>query len=46
VANDFFSYMDGIYENTNCYAGAPYTVSHAVLIIGFGNENGQDYWLI
>ena len=42
VAPDFFSYMDGIYSNNDCSSGS----SHAVLIIGFGTDNGKDYWLI
>ena len=42
--NDFFSYRDGIYT-------APATCSrtgslHALLIIGFGNEGGIDFWIV
>ncbi len=46
VANDFFSYSDGIYTNpapSTCISGG---VKHALLVIGFGTEGGVDYWLV
>jgi C1A family cysteine protease len=48
VAPDFFSYMDGVYSapSTGCNPGTARTVSHALLIIGYGTDNGQDYWLV
>ena len=32
----------GIYRNIQC----PKTTNHAVLIVGYGTEKGQDYWLV
>jgi hypothetical protein len=46
VAPDFFSYQDGVYGNTRCTAGSANTMNHALLIIGFGSDNGADYWLV
>ena len=44
VRKDFLYYSDGVYEtNTNCPAEFGMT---ALLIIGFGSENGLDYWLV
>lgn len=37
----FKHYKDGIYYNDNCKR-----VDHAVLLVGYGTENGVDYWLI
>lgn len=46
--NDFDAfrfYKAGIYENTNeCSRSA--SPNHAVLLVGYGTQNGQDYWLI
>lgn len=33
----------GIYEESNCN---PNNLSHAVLLVGYGSEGGQDYWII
>ncbi len=40
VYEDFLTYKSGIYKYTdgNALGG------HAVKIIGYGNENGTDYW--
>lgn len=40
--SSFFSYKDGVYDEPNCVS---YSL-HAVLIVGFGTENGKDYWLV
>ena len=32
----------GIYSYIQC----PKTPNHAVLIVGYGTEKGQDYWLV
>lgn len=45
VLPDFFSYRDGIYAASGACIGAT-GVSHALLIVGFGTENGVDYWLV
>merc|ERR1711872_229618 len=48
VAIDAFSskftyYTTGVYYNENC---SPYLLDHAVLAVGYGTENGEDYWLV
>lgn len=39
----FLFYSSGIYEEPNCN---PNNLSHAVLLVGYGSEQGQDYWII
>uniref|UniRef100_A0A668ACS4 Cathepsin 12 n=1 Tax=Myripristis murdjan TaxID=586833 RepID=A0A668ACS4_9TELE len=39
----FLFYSSGIYEEPNCN---PNNLSHAVLLVGYGSEEGQDYWII
>lgn len=42
VYADFYSYTDGVYHHvTGANEGG-----HAIKIIGWGTENGVDYWLI
>ncbi|XP_071751754.1 digestive cysteine proteinase 2 isoform X2 [Centroberyx gerrardi] len=41
--SSFLFYSSGIYEESNCN---PNNLSHAVLLVGFGSEGGQDYWII
>ena len=43
VGDDFFAYHDGIYDG-KCkeYVGS----SHAVAVVGYGKENGKDFWLV
>ena len=35
--------ISGVYDEPNC---SPYRVDHAVLVVGYGTENGKDYWLV
>lgn len=35
--------MQGIYDGRNCTS--PYGINHFVLIVGYGSENGVDYWI-
>lgn len=35
-------YKGGVLDIPNCPRGA----NHAVLLVGYGNENGKDYWLL
>ncbi|XP_064455230.1 procathepsin L-like isoform X3 [Ornithodoros turicata] len=39
----FSAYRDGVYDNPNC--GDTY-LNHAVVVVGYGTENGTDYWII
>lgn len=33
----------GIYDEPRC---DPNNLSHAVVLVGYGSEDGQDYWII
>ncbi|XP_069555050.1 digestive cysteine proteinase 2 [Brachyistius frenatus] len=41
--SSFLFYSSGIYEESNCN---PNNLSHAVLLVGYGSEGEQDYWII
>ncbi|KAF3319721.1 low-temperature-induced cysteine proteinase-like protein [Carex littledalei] len=43
-ARDFQLYKEGIY-NGNC-SSDPEEINHAVLLVGYGSENGTDYWIV
>jgi len=43
VYDDFMNYKSGVYKKTS---GASLLGGHAVKIIGWGTENGDDYWLV
>lgn len=45
VVSDFMNYKSGVYSSTQCKTG-PMNVNHAVLAVGYGTENGVDYWLV
>jgi len=38
----FQAYNGGVYSSSSC-GGAP---NHAVIVVGYGNLNGQDYWVV
>ncbi|KAJ3648359.1 hypothetical protein Zmor_020169 [Zophobas morio] len=40
---NFPDYTNGIYYNPTCSRN---TFSHAGVIVGYGSENGQDFWLL
>lgn len=39
----FQFYSHGVYDEPRCN---PNALSHAVLAVGYGTENGKDYWLV
>lgn len=39
----FAYYHSGVYISESC---SPQYLTHAVLIVGYGSDNGQDYWTI
>ncbi|KAF7803320.1 low-temperature-induced cysteine proteinase-like [Senna tora] len=41
---DFQLYTGGIYDG-NCSSN-PEDIDHAVLIVGYGSEEGEDYWIV
>ena len=42
-ASTWHAYESGIY--TGCSMASP-EIDHAVILAGYGTEDGQDYWLI
>jgi len=42
-ASGFETYTSGIYNDADSCSGQ---TDHAVLVVGYGTENGQDYWII
>lgn len=45
VTTDFLFYAEGVFDNPEC-SSAVEDQAHAVLAVGYGTENGKDYWLI
>ncbi|KAH1028829.1 hypothetical protein HUJ05_002157 [Dendroctonus ponderosae] len=42
-ASYIYSYASGVYETNLC---AEYSLNHGVLVVGYGTQDGKDYWLI
>nr|XP_014290635.1 cathepsin L1 [Halyomorpha halys] len=36
-------YKGGIFDDDSCN---PFALNHAVLVVGYGSEGGQDYWIV
>ncbi len=39
----FLAYTSGIFVSDNCMKVYP---NHAVLVVGYGREDGHDYWIV
>ncbi|CAL4090924.1 unnamed protein product, partial [Meganyctiphanes norvegica] len=44
ISPNFGSYRGGVLEDNFCTPNK--WINHAVVLVGYGNENGKDYWLI
>jgi len=45
VSGGFGSYKHGVYYQRGCRNDL-WGLNHAVLVVGYGTENGRDYWLV
>ncbi|GFS28318.1 cathepsin L [Nephila pilipes] len=45
ASGSFESYESGIFDPQNCIGNVE-SLNHGVLLVGYGTENGKDYWLI
>jgi len=45
VDNAFANYKSGVYTDNSC-PNRENQLSHAVLVVGYGSENGQDYCIV
>ncbi|UYV60921.1 hypothetical protein LAZ67_1002847, partial [Cordylochernes scorpioides] len=41
--DSFMDYKGGVYNDPEC---EPITLDHAMLLVGYGTDNGKDYWLV
>uniref|UniRef100_A0A3B3UKJ9 Cathepsin H n=1 Tax=Poecilia latipinna TaxID=48699 RepID=A0A3B3UKJ9_9TELE len=45
VTSDFMHYHQGVYTSTKCHNTTD-KVNHAVLAVGYGQDNGTPYWIV
>lgn len=43
ASSSFMHYRSGVYYDPEC---SPAHLNHGVLVVGYGTENGMDYWLV
>eukprot|EP01029_Cantina_marsupialis_P016554 TRINITY_DN3696_c0_g1_i1.p1 TRINITY_DN3696_c0_g1~~TRINITY_DN3696_c0_g1_i1.p1 ORF type:complete len:512 (-),score=80.82 TRINITY_DN3696_c0_g1_i1:351-1886(-) len=41
----FRMYHEGVYSDSAC-SSSQYSLDHAVTLVGYGSENGSDYWIV
>jgi len=44
-SQSFMSYVSGVLDDESCPSGAS-EVNHSVTLVGYGNEQGEDYWIV
>ncbi|MCL4142289.1 UNVERIFIED_CONTAM: hypothetical protein GTU68_055284 [Idotea baltica] len=42
-SNEFMAYKSGIFTTEDC---SPVDLDHGVLLVGYGTDEGKDYWLV
>lgn len=45
VVDGFKAYLSGVYTSSVC-KNTPDDVNHAVVAVGFGHQDGLDYWIV
>uniref|UniRef100_A0A1I7UNN3 Pept_C1 domain-containing protein n=1 Tax=Caenorhabditis tropicalis TaxID=1561998 RepID=A0A1I7UNN3_9PELO len=45
VSNSFRHYQSGVFSLNDCDNSDNFIGWHSVLIVGYGSENGEDYWI-
>lgn len=45
-APPIMQYAGGIYDDLNACPSSPWLLDHGVLAVGYGSQDGQDYWLV
>ncbi|CAG2253260.1 CTSL [Mytilus edulis] len=43
VDKNFMLYKRGVFNNPTCIS---YTINHAILVVGYGTQSNDDYWLV
>lgn len=43
--DDFFSYNSGVYDDPKC-TNERAKINHGVVVVGYGSENGKDFWIV
>ena len=41
--SSFQFYEEGVYYNSNCSSTS---LDHSMLVVSYGTENGEDYWIV
>ncbi len=41
--NSFTHFVSGVYDEPNC---SSQQLDHGVLVVGYGSDEGRDYWIV